>query len=225
MSLWETKNIFQRWVWKWLKFTARVPRLLLARCRWLESHRLLSKCFSMHQTPSLCSTWPCYFDLLIQALNYSSILQANNSWAEDLINPRRSMIDWLIKLGFNVVVSNKLKIHHSHEVIQHTFRCTWSSTITLESFLYNAPMMPTHTIGLEFDAACTECQVSYSLVCVTLGKRYNECMRATIATTNDAFYWSESFLYWSIVSYFLFFTTITTSNGAFYWRKSSYSSM
>ena len=37
-------------------------------------------------------------------------------------------LDWLIKLGFNVIFSNKLEIHHSHEVTQHVFRFTWSNT-------------------------------------------------------------------------------------------------
>ena len=38
-------------------------------------------------------------------------------------------IDWLIKLGFNVTFSNKIEIHHSHEVTQHVLRYTWSNTI------------------------------------------------------------------------------------------------
>ena len=41
------------------------------------------------------------------------------------------LVDWLIKLGFNVIFSNILEIHHSHEVRQRVFRCTWSNTIIL----------------------------------------------------------------------------------------------
>ena len=41
------------------------------------------------------------------------------------------LIDWLIKLGFNVTFSNKIEIHHSHKIIQHVFRYTWSNTIVL----------------------------------------------------------------------------------------------
>ena len=41
------------------------------------------------------------------------------------------LIDWLIKLGFDVTFSNKIEIHYSHEVARHVFRYTWSNTIGL----------------------------------------------------------------------------------------------
>ena len=45
--------------------------------------------------------------------------------------PPLRLIDWLIRLSFNVIFSNKVEIHHSHEVTQHVFRFTWSHTINL----------------------------------------------------------------------------------------------
>ena len=47
------------------------------------------------------------------------------------------LIDWLIKLGFNVTFSNKIEIHHSHEVTQHVFCFPWSNTTDLFGTQYS----------------------------------------------------------------------------------------
>ena len=65
--------------------------------------------------------------------NDSSCVQCEILWIQcRSITLWPLLADWLmIELGFNVIFSNKLEIHHSHEVTRQVFRCTWSNTTIL----------------------------------------------------------------------------------------------
>ena len=99
---------------------------------WIEWARFTCRCRQNDDRTFFCfELFDKFFQACRQFASYSrKIIEYLQFSVQIKIFPK----NWWIKLGFNVIFSNKLEIHHSHEVTQHVLRCTWGSTIILFRF-------------------------------------------------------------------------------------------